>query len=82
MSEAFTVPTAGLIENLGPGCFVQIRDNDNLLWVEIDAVYDSEFKGRLHPKLNQGYCPFEEENEVLFCKEQITLLGCDRYCFC
>jgi len=86
MCEEFVVPTTDLIANLGPGCYVQILDNNDLFWVEIETVCDSEYKGRVHPKLNTGlntgYCPFGDDNLVLFCKEQITLLGCDRFCFC
>lgn len=95
--DTFQEPTAERLAGLGAGCFVQIHRNAECEWVEITRAEGNELVGMLHPALssplpteaapatteahNQTQCQATNE-ELRLRKEQITALGCDRYCFC
>lgn len=90
----FQKPTADRLACLGAGCFVQIPHNGQCVWVELTRKEDDEYVGILHPELStsQAATPtvvtttdkqFPSDNqEVHLRTQQITALGCDRYCFC
>ena len=55
MNQQYVVPDEEQLENLGAGCFVQITDNNNCFWVEIDGEegetltgYDIDWLRRVH----------------------------------
>ena len=82
------------LDGLGPGCFVQIPRNGECEWVEVSRIDGDELVGVLHPELSTPLLttptrsesvnsqPQTANGEVKLCKEQITALGCDRYCVC
>ncbi|WP_455208442.1 hypothetical protein [Kaarinaea lacus] len=82
LHQEFVVPTDNLLDNLGPGCFVQVDQGNGAFWVEINDTDGYIFGGRVHPQLSGPDCPFHKECDVNFNREEISLLGCDRYCFC
>ena len=77
-------PTPEELENLGAGCYVQVKDGEDCYWVEIQAVENDLFSGVVHCELNDSYCRSDivNENIALFNKQQIVGLGCDNYCWC
>jgi len=91
--DTFQEPTAERLAGLGVGCFVQIHRNGECEWVEITRGEGNEFVGMLHPALSTPL-PTETAHaikeahrqaaneELRLRKEQITALGCDRYCVC
>ena len=80
--QEFVIPTDNLLDNLGPGCFVQVDQGNGPFWVEINDTDGYIFGGRVHPKLGGVECPFYKETDVTFSRDEIALLGCDNYCFC
>lgn len=80
--QDFVIPTDNLLNNLGPGCFVQVDQGNGAFWVEINDTDGDVFGGRVHPQLSGPDCPFYKECDVNFSRDEISLLGCDRYCFC
>jgi len=82
MNHEFVIPTENLLDNLGPGCFVQVDQGNGSFWVEIEDTDGFIFGGRVHPNLGGVECPYHEERQVHFNRDEIALLGCDKYCFC
>lgn len=95
VQDNFEKPTAELLAGLGAGCFVQIQRNTQhnieTGWVEITRTEGDELIGILHPELSSASVTSststEEQtqttkNEIRLRREEITALGCDRYCFC
>ena len=93
--DTFQQPTAERLACLGAGCFVQIQRDDQCQWVEINRTEGDELVGILQPALSTPLVNTVPEKttstedqaqvaaeEVRVCKEQITALGCDRYCVC
>lgn len=93
--DTFEQPTPERLAGLGAGCFVQIHRNEQCEWVEITRTEGDELVGNLHPALStplptivpsnvsSGDTQVQASNkEVRLRKEQITALGCDRYCVC
>lgn len=72
------------IDNLGPGCYVQVKDGESCFWVEITTVDGEEFSGILHCELGGSTCqPAKAQQDAAkFNKQQIIGLGCDNYCWC
>ena len=72
------------LDNLGPGCYVQVKDGDSCYWVEITEVNGDDFVGILHCELGGSICrPTKAVKESTnFNKSQIVNLGCDNYCWC
>lgn len=79
-----TAPNKLELDNLGPGCYVQVKDADNCFWVEITEVKGEVFSGILHCELGGSVCTPSKENvsSSVFHKNQIVNLGCDNYCWC
>lgn len=82
MDQDFVIPTDRLLDNLGPGCFVKVDQNNGSFWVEVDDTDGYLFGGCVHPNLSGVECPYHQERRVFFNRDEITRLGCDRYCFC
>ena len=85
VDDGFVKPTQILLANLGPGCFVQKTEScGDSYWVEITSIGDSEYKCIAHPSLimNAGEGVVSEGDLGTVRPEQITALGCDRFCFC
>lgn len=83
--EGFAEPTAERLGHLGPGCFVQKMEVcGTCCWVEIVSEKDDAYEGIAHPALSDGAAEamFTEGEKVVVQKDQITAMGCDRYCFC
>lgn len=82
--EGFVQPTPEKLAGLGRGCFVKVREADGCFWVEITEGGSGRFNGIVHHELKSPCCkprpgmgPAAEIRS-----EEITALGCDRYCFC
>lgn len=83
--DGFVKPTQQSLDDLGPGCFVQKKDsNGTCCWVEITSNGDVEFECVAHPALLSGseLDDVSEGDRLHVKKDQITALGCDRYCTC
>jgi hypothetical protein len=80
----FTIPTQGQLDNLVAGCYVRIQDDKDCYWVEVDEVSDHGLSGVIHTELEGVNCRSELHNKsrVCFQRDQVTHVGCDRYCFC
>ena len=85
VDDGFVQPTQILLNGLGPGCFVQkLESNGASYWVEITSTGDTGFECIAHPALMKGvYEGVISEGDLGTVKrEQITALGCERFCFC
>ena len=86
VKEGFEVPTNDKLDNLGPGCFVQKTDEcGSCCWVELVSSSDNgSYEAIAHPALTRGAVNegIIEGDKVTVLRNQITALGCDRYCFC
>jgi hypothetical protein len=74
-------------EDLGhvaPGCFVRVGSGDTSYWVEIGQIEGVTISGIVHPELSTSLCVINHDScEIArFSRNQITALGCDRYCWC
>jgi len=81
---SFVAPTEELLNNLGPGCFIRVRDGENCFWAEISSVEGGEYTGIIHRELATPKCQAKSAtaDTETFSREQIVALGCDRYCCC
>lgn len=72
------------LENLGPGCYVQVKDGENCYWAEVQSVEGDIFLGTVHCELGGSTCKTNLENQSVnrFHRKQIVNLGCDNYCWC
>jgi hypothetical protein len=63
---------------------VQFGCGETSCWVEISRIEGDTISGRLHHELSNAACLVQHEyGEVAsFGRDQITSLGCDRYCWC
>ena len=77
-------PDTQELANLGPGCYVQVKDDDSCFWVEITEIKGDEISGILHCELGGSICQPSKSNlgVTKFNKDQIVNLGCDNYCWC
>lgn len=84
--EGFAEATEDRLDHLGPGCFVQKMEVcGTCCWVELVTDEDEgTYKAIAHPALSDGNAQvmFKEGEHVQVTKDQITALGCDRFCFC
>ncbi len=85
--EGFAEPTNDRLGHLEAGCFVQKMEVcGTCCWVELitDEDESGNFEGIAHPALSDrdAQSMFHEGQVVQVTKDQITALGCDRYCFC
>lgn len=83
-SEGFPAVTEDDLSHLAPGCFVQVGLGETSYWVEIGLVEGATISGMVHPELSSSLCLIDHDScEVArFSRDQITALGCDRYCWC
>jgi len=72
------------LENLGPGCYVQVNNGESCYWAEVQSVNGDVFSGTVHCELGGSSCKsnIAEHSESQFHKDQIVNLGCDNYCWC
>ncbi len=84
MSAKFPEPTQEQLKNVGVGCFVQVSNSNNCLWVEIDGEQDNKLTGVVHAELETINCEKTTArlNRISFDRNQVVFLGCDRFCFC
>jgi len=84
VNVAFPALTAEELGHLAPGCFVQVGLGESSYWVEIGQIDGATISGMVHPELTSTLCLIDHDScEVArFSRDQITALGCDRYCWC
>jgi len=83
--EGFAEPSEERLDHLGPGCFVQKMEVcGTCCWVELTEGDADVFEGIAHPALSDSDAKlvYKEGDRVQVTRDQITALGCDRYCFC
>jgi len=70
--------------HIAPGCFVRVGSGDASYWVEIGQIDGFMLSGVVHPELSTSLCVINHDScEIArFSRDQITALGCDRYCWC
>lgn len=80
----FIVPSQLQLDHLMAGCFVRIQDNDANYWVEVEDVVHGGLVGVIHAELDSiGISrALQDKASVCFQREQVTHVGCERYCFC
>lgn len=83
-SMGFATVTEEDLGHLAPGCFVQVGMGESSYWVEIGMIEGVSISGIVHPELSSSLCLIEHGSSeiVRFSRDQITALGCDRYCWC
>jgi len=85
VADGFVQPTQQKLDDLGPGCFVQkMGSNGSCCWVEITSMGSTEYDCIAHPALlsDTGRDAVSEGDHLKVKRDQITALGCDRYCSC
>lgn len=85
LQDGFVEPTEEILDALGPGCFTLKTDSStSCCWVEIVSMDGTDFECIAHPALLPGTNDesISEGDLVMLKRQQITALGCDRYCFC
>ena len=87
LDEEVEHPDAVTEEDLGhvaPGCFVRVGSGDASYWVEIGQIEGVTISGIVHPELSTSLCVINHDSceTARFSRDQITALGCDRYCWC
>lgn len=82
MDREYVIATPQSLDHLGPGCFVKVEQNSKSFWVEIDDTDGCTFAGWVHPNYDAEDCPYRDACHVCFSRNEITHLGCDRYCYC
>ncbi|HCU53471.1 MAG TPA: hypothetical protein DIC36_04040 [Gammaproteobacteria bacterium] len=82
--DHFPAPTKEDLNHLAPGCFVRIGLGDAAYWVEIGKINGVTISGMVHPELSGTLCLIDHDScEIArFSRDQVTALGCDRYCWC
>ncbi len=72
------------LDHLAPGCFAQFGTDGMRCWIEISGIEGHTISGKFHPELSNPICLIEYCNAdvVSIRRDQITALGCDRYCWC
>ena len=70
--------------HLAPGCFVQFGTDGMSCWIEINRIEGDIIGGKLHQELSNPICLIEHyfTDVVSIRRDQITAMGCDRYCWC
>ena len=84
MNGNFQVPNKSQLNNLMEGCFVRVQDNQDCYWVELDEVKDQGLAGVIHSELEDSNSKgnLQDQKRICFQRDQITHVGCDRFCFC
>jgi hypothetical protein len=72
------------LSHIVPGCFVRVGSGETSYWVEIGQIEGTTISGMVHPELSTSLCVIDHDScEIArFRRDQITALGCDRYCWC
>lgn len=84
VADGFVAVTEENLACLTKGCFVRVGTGGATCWVEVHAVDGDRLSGAVHPELSAVPAPAS----IDYCevasirREQITALGCYRYCFC
>jgi len=83
-ADANTTPDSDELANLGPGCYVEVKDGNNKYWAEIQAINNESITGLIHYELENSIDESVDKTRPTseFNKDQIVNLGCDNYCFC
>ena len=83
-SGGFPALTEEDLGHLAPGCFVQVGLGEASYWVEVGRIEGVTISGMVHPELSTSLCLIDHGScEIArFSRDQITALGCDRYCWC
>lgn len=85
VDDGFVKPTEVLLDDVGSGCFVQKLERDgSRYWVEITSVGVTGYEGIAHPALinDSDASVVTEGNLCTVERDQITALGCGKFCFC
>ena len=85
VDDGFVKPTDMLLDDLGAGCFVQKLEPDgSRYWVEITSKDDAGYRCIAHPELMMDHdAGVVSEGDICTVeRDQITALGCDRFCIC
>ena len=85
IDDSFVKPTKMLLDELGAGCFVQkIESDGSRYWVEITSKGATGYECIAHPELIDGGDAgvVSEGERCTVERDQITALGCDRFCIC
>ncbi len=79
-----SLPSEEELDNLGPGCYVQVQAGEDCFWAEITEVNNDLFTGTIHCELGSSQCKLSTKTlgSTQFTKTQIVNLGCDNYCWC
>ena len=83
--DGFVQPTQLLLDDLGPGCFVQKKEsNGDPYWVEITSINEGSYECIAHPSLikDTDQEAVSEGDLDTVNRDQITAMGCERFCFC
>jgi len=82
--DGFVAITDANLARLAKGCFVRVGMGEDACWVEIHYIDGDRLIGAVHPELSVVPGPVHDEYCAIASirHEQITALGCDRYCFC
>jgi hypothetical protein len=83
-AAGFVPATEEALSHVMPGCFVLALIDDAYCWVEIEAIEGHRVGARLHNELPQSACLIRHHapQSVVFHRDQIKALGCERYCWC
>ena len=79
-----SIPSQEELDNLGPGCYVQVKSESDCFWAEITEVDGDICTGTIHCELGAAPCKPSTKTlgEAQFNKSQVVNLGCDNYCWC
>jgi hypothetical protein len=82
--NGFAVATRENLDHLVEGCYVLVGTGATASWVEICHIDGDRFNGIVHPELSADVCPIHHDycEIASFRRDEITALGCDRYCWC
>jgi hypothetical protein len=83
-SKGFVAATEDNLSHIAPGCFVLVGSGQESCWVEIGRIEGETVSGIAHPELSNSLCLVQHDycEIASFSRDQITALGCDRYCWC
>lgn len=72
------------LDHLAPGCFVRFGRHGMRCWLEIGRIDGNFVSGKLRAELSDPICVIEycHTETVSIRRDEITALGCERYCWC
>ena len=83
--DGYMLPTEEKLNEIGPGCFVQFKDLSSLYcWLEVISLDNTGFNCIARPALTPSASnqDISEGDRIFVNRDQITALGCERYCYC